>query len=300
MNNSVEEFVQSSKYETTRELKKSAFDLVAIAIVAALVLAALDVFDLVDVSLINIGDFVISWVPYFLATILLTQDLYKKGVFVGKSTTKFASVTKAYSDLVNNLSGKQVEDLQPFCEDYNEKALISIRRSILKEEGIAYECFDKEFIYRDVTYKALKTMTKKELIDCGYNEVQIKAIRKAKKAKVKGINVNILLSSANIADPTNLGKGEADLGTRKLVSSILIYVLSTFLMSLIAIKDIATWGWASLITVLFKVIYMFARSFMSYFDGYDDITISVSNHIMRKTDILKMYLDYKPTEQVDD
>jgi hypothetical protein len=71
-------------------------------------------------------------------------------------------------------------------------------------------------------------------------------------------------------------------------------------MSLIVIKDITTWGWASLIAVLFKVIYMFARSFMSYFSGYDDITVSVANHIARKTDILKMYLNYTPSTKVSE
>ena len=42
---------------------------------------------------------------------------------------------------------------------------------------------------------------------------------------------------------------------------------------------------------------------MSYFNGYDDMTVSVANHITRKTDILKMYLDYVPpvpvTEEIE-
>ena len=303
MKKSLEDVMQNGKSQTVKALKKSTFDFIAVVIVAALVLASLDVFNLVDSNDINFGDFVISWVPYFLATILLTLDLYKKGVFVGKSTNKFKTIATSYSDLVNSLSGKQIRDLSPFCEKYNEDALINLRTSILKEEGISYEDFNSTFTINDKTYPPLKTWTKEELTRAKYTKAQIKAIKLAKKAKVKGINVNILLCNINISDPTNIGRGETELEKHILVSSIIRYLVSTMLMSLIVIKDITTWGWASLISVLFKVIYMFASSFMSYFNGYDDITVSVANHVTRKTDILKMYLDYVPqttvTEEIE-
>lgn len=303
MKKSVEDTIQHGKSQVIKELRKSAFDFIAVVIVAALVLASLDVFNLIDLNTMNIGDFVISWVPYFLATILLTLDLYKKGIFVGKSTNKFQTIVKSYSDLANSLSGKQIRDLGSFCEKYNEDALVNLRTSILKEEGISYDDFNATFTVNNNTYAPLKTWTKKELINAKYTKAQIKAIKLAKKAKVKGINVNILLSSINISDPTNIGKGETELERRVLISSVVKYLISTMLMSLIVIKDVTTWGWSSLIGVLFKVIYMFARSFMSYFNGYDDISVSVANHITRKTDILKMYLDYVPritvTEEIE-
>lgn len=298
MKKSIEDTVQHGRSQTVKEIKKSAFDFIAIAIVAALVLASLDVFNFVDITTINILDFVIGFVPYFLATILLTLDLYKKGVFVGKSTEKFKTIARSYSDLVNSLSGKQIKGLGPFCEKYNEDAIISLRTAILKEEGIHYDDFNDTFTLNNKTYPPLKTWTRKELLNSKYTKSQIKAIRFAKKAKVKGISVNIILSSINVSDPTNIGKGESELEKVALVSSIIKYLLSAMLMSLIAIKDISTWGWKSLIMVLFKVIYMFAKSFMSYFNGYDDVTISVANHITRKTDILKMYLEYVPQATV--
>lgn len=303
MRKSIEDTIQDGKSQTIKELKKSAFDFIAVIIVAALVLASLDIFNLIDLNTMFIGDFVVSWIPYFLATILLTTDLYKKGVFVGKSTDKFQTIAKSYSDLVNSLSGKQIRDLGPFCEKYNEDALVNLRTSILKEEGISYDDFNATFTVNDETYAPLKTWTKEELKNAKYTKGQIRAIKLAKKAKVKGINVNVLLSSINVSDPTNIGRGETELEKRVLISSAIRYLVSTFLMSLIIIKDITTWGWASLIGVSFKVIYTFARSFICYFNGYDVITVSVANHVTRKTDILKMYLDYVPpvtvTEEIE-
>lgn len=298
MKKSAEDVVQHGKSKAIKELKKSTFDFIAVIIVAALVLASLDVFNLIDLNTINLGNFVVSWVPYFLATILLTLDLYKKGVYVGKSTEKFQTIVKSYSDLVNSLSGIQIKNLNPFCEKYNEDALVTLRTSILKEEGISYDEFNSPFLIDGKSYSPLKTWTRKELLSAKFTNAQINAIKTAKKAKIKGINVNVLLSSINISDPTNIGQGENELEKRTLISSITKYLISTMLMSLIVIKDITTWGWASIVGVLFKVIYMFARSFMSYFNGYDDITVSVANHVMRKTDILKMYLEYIPPAAV--
>ena len=78
------------------------------------------------------------------------------------------------------------------------------------------------------------------------------------------------------------------------------YIVATLIMSLIAVKDIAQWGWAGIVIVIFKVTYLAGASYMSYFKGYDDATISLVAHFTRKTDILKQYLNYIPkqTEEV--
>lgn len=299
MDKKLEDKIQSSKLGVTKEIKRSIFDIVAVLVVAALALASLDVFDLADITSISIADFFISWIPYFLASMLLTLDLYKKGVYIGKATDKFEITISSYGEIVNNLSGKQIRELQPFCEHYNKAALISLRTSILKEEGISYEEFDEEFVKNDVTYDALKTWTRRELKEGKYNFAQRRAIFKAKRAKVKGISVNLLLSNINANDPTNIGNGEAALQNRKLTASIVRYLVSTAVMSLIIVKDISQWGWAALIGTSFKVLYTFASSYMSYFRGYDDVTIALTNHIARKTDILKMFLNYKPVSEVN-
>lgn len=282
--------LQDGKLKLKAELKKSIFDVVALAIIAALMLASLDAFDLVDLSSFDTFAFIVGWLPYFLASMLLSSDLYKKGVFVGKRTDKFESVANSYNELVSSLTGQQIRDLTPFCKQYNEEALVNLRTSILKEGGIDYSLFEEK----------LKVLTKEQLLREGYNKEQIKAIKFAKKARVKGINVNILMSSMDLADPTNIGKGEQELEKQNFTFSIIKYLASTILMSFIVTKDISAWGWSSLIGTSFKVMYVFAKSFMSYFAGYDNMTISVLNHIARKTDILKTYVDYIPQSAVEE
>lgn len=292
----VEDKLQEKKLRAADGLKKYIFDWIAALIIIALIAASLDIFGLIDFKTINIIEFFVSWFPYFAAAILLQTDLYKKGSFVGKSTTKFNNVIESYSSIANSLSGKQIEGLYPFCDKYNDDALTSIQTQILRKEGITFEAFNNERTdvvdNKTIRLKPLKICTNKELVNEGYTYEQRKCIRSAKRVKVKGIGVNILLSSIAVKDVTSIGDDEKTMETKQIVFSAFRYMISTLLLSIVGIKDIQNFGWVAIILVVFKVSYLFAGCYRSYFKGYDDITIRLANHFTRKADILKMYLSY--------
>lgn len=287
-----EDKLQGVKIGASQGIKKHIFDWVSAIIIVALIAACMDVFSLIDFKTIDLLEFFISWFPYFAAAILLHNNLYKKGVYVAKGTEKFIKTIEAYSDIANSLSGEQIKKLYPFCDKYNEDVKKSMQTQTLRKEGVTFE----EFEYGTKELPPLKTCSKKFLIEKGYNKAQIKAIKTAKNLHVHGINVSILLSSINVKDVTRIGDDEKTLQTKQIISSTLRYASSTLLLSIMAVKDISEWGWMGLILTIFKVMYLFAGSYMSYFKGYDNITISLVNHFSRKIDILKMYLDYKPEE----
>lgn len=295
-NHRLEETVKNTSSKISSDIKQSIYDWICAIIIIAVVAASLDMIGIIDLTGENawqqIADFVIQWIPYFMATILLNNTLYKKGVFVGKRTTIYNDNAKVYSELVNSLTGEQIKGMYKFCEEYNENALKTIQTNILKKEGLTYEDFEKGS--EKSFNKPLKILTEEQLIKIGLTKLQIKAIKEAKNTKIKGLTVNSLLSSMNIKDPTNLGRNETELAKKRTITSIISYIASTALMSLLAIKNIADWGWSGLILVLFKVLYTFARSYTSYFQGYNDMTVDLTNHIARKTDIIKMYLEYVP------
>lgn len=290
-----EEELQSSKIKTGETIRKYIFDLLALVIVLALVALSLDVFGLVEVTSVNLVEFLTLWILYFLAAMLLNIDFYKKGAFVGKSTDKFTTVIDEYSNIVNLLSGEQIKGLYPFCEKYNEDAKIRMQTEILKGEGIPFDDFEKG----SGKHKPLKTCTVKELKSLQYNKLQILAIIKAKRVKIKGISVNLLLSTISASDTTDIGDNERTLQNKRVFYSVSRYILNTLLLSMVGLKDIQEWGWSGIILVIFKVAYVLATTYMSYFKGYDNVTINLCNHFTRKTDILKMYLNYQPkTEEL--
>jgi hypothetical protein len=295
---SIEEKLQQGKIKTTEGIKKHIFDWVAAIIIVALIAASLNVFGLIDFKTINFVEFLISWFPYFAAAILLHTDLYKKGIFVGKETDKFSEAIRDYSKIANALTGEQIKGLHLFCEDYNRDVAETLQKRILRNEGIVFDDF--EYGLLDKNIKPLKILDKQELLANGYNKRQIEAIQAAKKVTVKGINVNILLSSTDADDTTYIGDDEKVLQKKQIISSTIKYMVTTLLLSVIAIKNVGDWGWVGLILTLFKVAYLFAGCCMSYFKGYDDATIGLVNHFTRKADILKMYLKYIPENVTDE
>lgn len=283
---SVEDVVQKIKLDGKTGIKKSLFDWICVVIIMAILAVSLDVVGLTDLSGLNFAEFLIEWLPYFIASVLLNNTLYKKGIFTGKASKNFKSTVDEYSSRVSSLSGKDISNLYDFCENYNNTSLMTLQTNILKAKGVSYDKFNSD-------EQPLKILSRKQLKLLGYNSVQIRAIRKAARAKIKGLSVNILMSNIDTKDPTNIGVDEKILGLRQFLTSIIKYVLSTLLLTFMAVNDIMSWGWAGILIVIFKICYIFASSYMSYFKGYDDITISLINHIARKTDILKMYISTK-------
>ena len=290
----LEDKLQEGKFKLQDGIRKHIFDWIAAIILVALIATSLDVFGLIDFRKISVIEFFISWFPYFVAAMLLQTDLYKKGIFVGKATDKFKTVIRSYSELANSLSGKQINGLYEFCDKYNDTARQSMQKQILRKEGLAFDDFDigatKSVDDVDVVETPLKIRTKSVLKQQGFTKRQIQSIYAAKRVKIKGINVNVLLSSNDAVDVTNIGSDEKELQVRQIFTSAIKYLFTTFLLSLIAIKHVENWGWIGLVLIIFKVAYLFAGSYMSYFKGYDNVTIDLITHFTRKMDILKMYL----------
>lgn len=270
-------------------LKKYVYDIVTIVIIMAIIAASLHVFGITDLrNSESLNSFLMDWLPYFAAATMLNANLYQKGVFIGKSVKSYIGAVTTYSKYVDKLTGHQLEMLHDFCDEYNVRVKQDIQREILKSEGICFEQFDADFERKNESYKALKTLSRKQL-KRHYGKSVKKVVIKAKRVKIKGINVNMLLSSLDIKDSTNLGRNEHQLSKQASIKSTIKYLFSTALMSLIVINDLHTWGWANLVIVIFKVTFLLGKTLMSYFEGYRATTVDLVAHLARKTDMLKEF-----------
>lgn len=281
----LEENVNNLKATAKKKIKNRMFDIVALGVILAMAAISLGVFQLKDVNKNTILGLAIDFIPLLLTSALLTSDFYKKGTFYGKNSDGFNSVVSVYSNLVAALNGRQIDSLNDFCLKYNEDALKALQTPILRKAAISQELYDNG---DDKDSKPLKMMTRKELTE-RLGKKGCAAVLKANKCKIKGLQVNGLLGNQNNDDVTDLGPSERQMEISHNVSSAASYTIATAFMTMIAIKDVLTWGWTSLILISFKMCYILAKSYMSYFTGYNDITVSLSNSIMRKTDIIKQF-----------
>lgn len=270
------------------------FDIIAVAIVAAMLALSLGVFELREINVREVFNILLETLPFYFATILLNTNYYTKGTFGGKATKTFISVANKYSVKVNGLTGWQISKLPDFCDAYNTKVLEKIQCGILRTVALTLDEFNVDYKCDAVSHGPLKVMSKHDLIHLlGHDRAM--AVIKAKNVKIKGISANVLLSNLDNPDVTDLGPGEREMAHRRTKSSAITSFLCIFVLTLIGIKNVMEWGWVGVIFVIFKLLYIVARSYMQYFDGYQDITVSLVNHISRKTDIIKEFESEYPS-----
>lgn len=291
------EMVTSAKSKATEFVKSKMFDVIAAAIVVAMLALSLGVFELRKINWRELANIMLETLPFYLATVMLNDNYYMKGTYGGKATKAFKSVVLAYSTIVNSLTGGQIKMLPVFCENYNNNTLFKMQENVLRTEALTMDDFNKDYVENDVHHGPLKALSKHELTVLLGSE-RAAAVIAAKKIKIKGISSNILLGSSSNSDITNLGPGEKEMHNKRKRGYAIGSFISIFALTLIAVKDVMSWGWVGVTFIVFKLLYIVARSYMKYFEGFQDITISLANHISRKTDIIKEFQSDYPAEVV--
>lgn len=289
MNNSAQQaqHVQDSVQKLQKGIKDKIFDILAFVILAVLIALSLGIIERRLITLEELGDIFVECIPFFFAAMLLNNTYYTKGVFVGKSTKSFILASNEYSVKIGCLSGREIDSLDEFCEHFNAEALSKKQVMYLNRASISFNKFNECTEENDEPVKVWSNRQIKRV----YGKERAKWIIAAKKVKVKGLRVNGLMGTNDSADITDIGSTESQLARKRTGTSAVQYALSVLIMSLMAVKNVADWGWFGIALVVFKCVYIFARSYTSFFDGYNDVTIHLVHHINRKTDILKQF-DY--------
>ena len=281
--------VDGTKRKVATMAKNKIFDLIGISIVLVMFFLGLGALKIIDFTAESLLNFIISFIPFYLATMVLNTNYYTKGSYKGKESEVYKNAMSAYSAIIDGLDGDQQLKLNDFVDWYNADALKRLQTSILKRGSISYErfaCVTKNS--EGKIQRPLQTCSHDDIVAM-YNEYVARIVEQAKHAHIKRISTNILLSNIQSVDPTDIGKGESQLRKTRLGITGVASFVSVVALSLIGFKDIMEWGWVAAFVTLFKMVYIFARSYQMYFHAYDDITVSVVNHIARKTDILKQF-----------
>lgn len=280
--------INESGKNFTKKIKSHAFDVIAVGLVVAVGLLNLGAIEIRDITTewINI---ILEAIPFYLGSIALALNFYKKGVYAAKLSSTFAEVVKTYSTKVNALTGNQIDKLSTFCSQYNVKALRIRQESILREAAISFERFNDVTFDKDGNeLKPLKVLSTEEL-KSQFNDNVVKIIVSAKDVTIKGLSVNNVLGNSSSDDITDLGKNEQEMLKDRSKEYAIVYLACIVAMSLMGIKDILEWGWMGAFLMAFKMLYILCRSYMKYFEGFDDINIRLTGHISRKTDVLKEF-----------
>lgn len=286
----------NEKYDKFIENTKTALSswmyyLFALAVIVVMVFIQLGVFEFKQET--NFFDILVDTVPIFIASMLLSNIFYQNGVSKGKKTQNYFLAISEFSSLAN-LPGEKLDKLPQFCDEYNALAVKRKQETYLAMAVVSYDKFENE--YKDgendendeKKHVPIKVMSDKSIIE-EFGKERGKWIIKAKKVKLKGVNVVSLTSEQKVSDITDTGYGEGEYAKMFTTSKVLSYAISFVLFSFITAKDIMAWGWAGLGLLLFKITYTLGCSILGQSRGYRDITVNVVAHYNRKTDILKQF-----------
>lgn len=287
VNDIAAELNENSKNLATR-VKTHIFDFIAIGLVVAVGLLNLGAIEIRNITA-ELWNILLEAVPFYLGSVALALNFYKKGAYAGKMTDAFKNAVRHYSELIGRLTGEQIQRLNDFCLEYNRKALKLRQEAILRDAAISFELFDAGFKDENGEFhKPLKILTKNEL-ESMYGPIVAEAVEKAKKVKIKGISSNNLLGNMSTDDITDLGRSEQEMLKHRSTEYSIVYSASILVMSLMGVRDILQWGWMGAFLVVFKLLYILCRSYMKYFEGFDDISVSLTNHLSRKSDVIKEF-----------
>lgn len=280
----------NDKYNKFLENTKSALSswmyyLFALAVIVVMVFIQLGVFEFKQET--NFFDILVDTVPIFIASMLLSNIFYQNGVAKGKKTQNYFLAISEFSTLAN-LPGEKLDKLPQFCDEYNALAIKRKQETLLAMAVIPFDKFDNEYEDGEIKHVPIKVMSDKAILE-EFGKERGKWIIKAKKVKLKGVNVVSLTSEQKVSDITDTGYGEGEYAKMFTTSKVLSYAISFVLFSFITAKDIMAWGWAGLGLLLFKITYTLGCSILGQSRGYRDITVNVVAHYNRKTDILKQF-----------
>ena len=287
-----EEKYLNSKNRTLSFFKNNIFDILAAFVIIAVTALSLGAIELRVIEFRDFLNIVLECVPFYIAAAMLSANYYTKGTYLAKDSDVFKKAVDYYSNLVSELTGEQITKLSEFCLQYNDKVLRNMRETLLHTVALTLHQYD---VYDEKCNGPMKVLPYDKLRNL-YGEEVAKVIVKCKKLKIKGICPNILLGNVNSNDTTDLGLTEKQLAKKRTGSYAIVQIVSIFLMSLIGVKSVMEWGWIGILLTLFKVVYITVSSYYKHFDGYEDVSVHLVDHIYRKSDVIKEFLHWYNTD----
>lgn len=287
---SLEEAIKTAQSDMKSVLSRWVYFFIIGLVIIIAVLLELGGFERVED--INWWNLIVDALPMFLMTIILDRLFYSNGKDKGKSTERYLRANLEFSNRAGALTGEDLEILPTFCENYNNKALITLQKGYLARACVSYNMFSEEWVKDEKTYPPLRIMRRKDLKSL-FTREQIALIFKAKRAKVFGLCATTLTSGQIKNDPTYVGKNEKEFTIDHSRKKVISYSVTFLLFSMIVAKDLSQWGWAGLGFLLFRIFFTLGTSLFAHISGYSDITSGMVTYYNRKTDILKQFESWK-------
>ena len=108
INDKTAEALQKMARSTKDLVKTAMFDIAGIAVILVSAFIALNVLDFNEQLFESWENFLVSFVPFWIASWLLDDNYYTKGLFKAKQSEKYAIALKSYSERAEKKNGSPI------------------------------------------------------------------------------------------------------------------------------------------------------------------------------------------------
>lgn len=257
----------------------------------------------------SIYEIIGSGVLSLIVGVLITGSFRSIGIRKGEESELMIATSELHAKTVEEIT-PNIDKLDAFCEEENQKAQRSIRARILAKAGLKYEdCFDENGIVKELkpleicanaTEEAIKNNKKR-------NKERERAYKKAVNLKIKPLLASNLTSDGVSADnPFNFGDSKKQYTKQKSASDIFSRVLMAlifgyFSVSFVTSVDFASLIWHSLQIVMYIVggIIQMYTSYMWIVDDYRGSVIKKIDYLQKFKNCMHEFDERKDTEYVE-
>jgi hypothetical protein len=254
-----------------------------------LVVAFVTTMDISIISLVDIASLGLNYFVFLFGSYYVYISWMDSGKRAGLRSNAYMEANKVYWELKDVIEKRHMQRLLfPFCKDYVERELETVRTSILSIVGVDYVEYKSTWLAADVDcINNSKELTK----------AQKKAIIKANGVKAIKLNPEMFMRAGHgtkrraplgIAPST---KKEIQSGLR-LLSSVCVSLVTT----LIAFDGTAELVLAKVAPCMLNLVIIAANGFSGYRHGFENIVVDSVNYISGQSDLVREFIDYAEQE----
>ena len=239
--------------------------------------------------------FFIKNMPLFIVFVGFCLLLYGLYGGVGKENAKVLEKVKEsqqkYDDTRKKIPMGDIEYLDKYCRSWTIKDLETKRYMILASASLASECegFDASKYTRLFAIKAFFKSFLGNIGDRKFRRDQVRALRRAAKAKPQILTAGMLLACSDDYDSNDMT--HPNVLRRKQAIKDFIPILFSAIVGL-GISDIALNGFTAekIITLLYVVYAFSVASIKGYLSGNKAIAVNLVNYQKKQIDRIEEYL----------
>jgi hypothetical protein len=222
----------------------------------------------------------------FILGILINRIFEVQGIVQGDRDPRVRKTSELHGEIVEQISS-HMNELDDWCEQKNEEALLRIRRRYLAAHGMRYDqFFDEDGIAKPYPFKSRYVSRRERWHDAW----QYRRYRRAVTMKLTRLTASLLISDGGDADdPYYMGRSKVEYEKSTFKGDVITKTATALLFGYYGVSMIQNFSWANLIWMILQVGIFLVMGVVKLQQAQLYVTDEYRARIIKKIDVLEMF-----------